>query len=108
MQLTAKQVQRIDTITNLIVKYYQDRTSTGRFDFHIVEQRENGEVYVFCSNNNDLRWFDTHHWAGFFITKGGSVRYYTGSMSPKLVLPVVPRLCKYENPYKKSKKSTQA
>lgn len=107
MPLTTKQVQRLQTITNWIQKYYgaDNLLSEGNMTFEVRELGVDGDVQLTASNTNGLRWYDTHYFASIIVSKQGGIRVYNGTMNPKLVLPATPRLCKYDNPFEKVKKS---
>lgn len=102
MNLTVKQTQRIQSITNAIQRYYGAGVVNGNSGAVSFSVQEIGNVVMLCADNFEgLRWYETAFSCHIIIGKQGGIERYVGTMSPKLVLPTTPRRCEYNDPFKK-------
>lgn len=101
--MTPAQTKRLQVITNMMCRYYDNVFNSARLDFHIIALSKDA-VMLCASNSVELPWYETHYSAYVVIEKQGGISRYSGSMRPKLVLPVTPRLCEYQDPFKRTTK----
>lgn len=104
MQLTRKQLSRIRLITDNIERHYGSGARVHpaqSFRLLPLDRKGKGAVML-CSNNIDnMKWFETCYRCTITIGPRGGIERYEGTMMPKLLLPVMPLDCNYENPFKK-------